>query len=184
MPTVIPTILLILFAQVVTAQTCLSLQGSTVCGPFEDYEIEIPAANPFTNVSGFDNFLRNRYDNVPAYIDDFKTRYDCPNYVGAGQRFHIGYLCALFVDTATTRGCNAAGTTFYLCKNSAEASMRALEAMFASSKFCTQIETPARATLLKTYQQYISRIPSNATQCIAGLAHEVGTCGKILSSQN
>lgn len=168
---------------------CISLKGSSMCSPFQDFEVD-SISFPFSSVADVDAHVAARFDNLSNYYSDFITRFDCPKYVGLDQRYHVGFLCAILVDTATENGCNANAVNYTpMCKSSVNSAKKSLTNLFESSNICTQKspKNDARTSLLKKYDAYLLRTTNKSKQCIVGVEHEVGNCGKsclsIMKSQ-
>ncbi|KAJ3067858.1 hypothetical protein HK102_007322 [Quaeritorhiza haematococci] len=166
---------------------CFPLTGTTVCGPWDGYEIQVATDGSFTNVASFDTFMRQYFDNNTAYIQDVRSRFDCPTYNGEGQQYHMTQYCALFVDTSTYRGCNAARANGpdappKLCERVSEAALGALRGLHANPNICSQNPSQeaagARQDLVGLWTEYSRRrTETSANRCVNGVDYELNTCG-------
>ena len=162
------------------AQQCLPLTGSTACAPFANYQVY----TSLPNLAAFDRSIMDSYDTNTSFVDYFKKTYGCPNYTGAGQRYHIGIKCGMYVDVAArVHGCNEK-KSLMLCPDQARAALDHLQALFNSELFCTQGDFPERQNIISNYTKYVqfSQVNDN-NQCVTGLDYETKFCGYFTEAE-
>lgn len=176
---------LLLFATLAIAQTpqpassnpaCFPLTGTTMCGPYAAMQV-LPLQDVFTDVTSFDAFINTVKDSNASYIADFKTRYACPGFQGLGQRFHMSTYCGLFVNAATSNGCNNKAEDVQICPASIASAIQSLNVIYASS-VCTPTTTnPGRINFLQGYSNYQGRLSNTSSTCLSGFQYEIAQCG-------
>ncbi|TPX42839.1 hypothetical protein SeLEV6574_g05379 [Synchytrium endobioticum] len=125
----------------------------------------------YHDIATFDGWVRQRYDNTAAYIASFKDSYDCPQYNGTGQRYHISTFCSLVVRRSAALGCTGTPAVIpqQLCPNSCHAALTSLQDLFKNPAICNQqsgnMANQNRADSLALYESLC-----NSTQTFAATA--------------
>jgi len=160
-----------------TQPSCFTLTGSTACAPYSEMQVQ-SLADVFTDVASFDLYMNSIKDNNASYIADFQTRYACPSYAGLGQRYHLSTFCGLFVNAATSNGCNNNTIeTVQMCPLSIAAAIQSLNVLYNSTT-CTQTPNQAaRSNFLTGYTNYQQRLSNTSTTCLSGFQSEISQCG-------
>ncbi|KAJ3076994.1 hypothetical protein HK102_005318 [Quaeritorhiza haematococci] len=176
------------------SQEAPELNGLSILGFVPDY----------TDTASFDTYLRARRDDSPAYIESFRTSFDCPGWNGTQQRFHMSFFTSLlvFISRPEIGGrCPGQQQWAPLCPQSCTEARNALTSIFNNPAFCSQTPSPTgvsnRTTTLATYESYCNTLTGiaagqfpqnpNAGQvtpnvnptCLQGLSSEVRTCGFV-----
>jgi SH3 domain len=180
-------LLSLLFASTVLAQasaslaSCFPLTGSQMCGPYADMQIQ-PLDGIFSDVASFDLFMNSVIDTNTSYIADYKTRYACPSFAGLGQRFHMSTYCGLFVNAASSNGCNSNAETIQICPATIATAISSLQSLYSSS-VCNQVSNTARTSFLQGYTTYQSRLSNTSATCLQGFPSEIAQCGFFSMSE-
>ncbi|KAI9204968.1 uncharacterized protein BJ171DRAFT_502508 [Polychytrium aggregatum] len=177
--------LLAVSATLVQAQQssgCLVLTGSKACPDYQQYAVK--AIDQFKSVQDFDNFVFASFDNNTAYQSQFQSFFDCPNWKGSGERFHISVVCTFLVAQSQ---CQQPAPWTPLCQESCNLYLSSLNAVFANPASCNQNTTSQFSQRrgiqsdLQTsaYAQYCTTLPKNSTgaACTTGMKFEATQCG-------
>lgn len=159
-----------------SSPACFPLTGSTTCQPFAGMQVQ-PLKDVFTDVASFDAFMITVKDKNDSYIADFKTRYSCPGYEGQGQRFHLSAYCGLFVNAATSNGCNNKAEDVQICQSTMASAISSLTALYNSTACTPPASNAARTTFMQGYLNYQGRISNSSSTCLAGFSTEIAQCG-------
>ncbi|TPX48105.1 hypothetical protein SeMB42_g01668 [Synchytrium endobioticum] len=181
------------------APTCMPLQGSRACSAFnKDLVMVFPP--DYSDVPSFDKYIAQRFDNDTTYISSFQTAYDCPNYNGAGQRYHVSMFCSLLIARSAILGCGGASSTAttnpnvvvpqQLCATTCQSALTSLSSIFKDPAICSQspgaMAIQARTDTIAAYQNLCTASASAAAQkCIMGepSVGETVNCGFFSSGE-
>lgn len=165
---------------------CLSLQGSVTCPAFSSFFVGLNQSQytflqNVTNVSSFDNALRNYVSSPDLYLSSL----GCTNKADTTTtipyaRYSLTYMCAILIqDTTVSLPCNY----YYnknpppLCQSTCFNYTQSVELITDNTDMCpNQVEQADQLVNLNSSCIYWSGL-NGTTSCINGLANEPNNCG-------
>ncbi|KAI8618428.1 hypothetical protein BC830DRAFT_1079227 [Chytriomyces sp. MP71] len=147
---------------------------------FVNYPLFVDTQNNVKDTASLDTFIMNQMDNSSMYQQNFQMTYDCPGFMGQGQRFHLTYFqgmltyLALNSKSGSCPPSNDPATKKFVCQSSCMDAKGTLDGIFKNSMFCNQSPSTsiatARSQTLSTYDTICSVLP--AKDCIAAVGEE------------
>ncbi|KAJ3112802.1 hypothetical protein HDU96_004140 [Phlyctochytrium bullatum] len=143
---------------------CLSLAQSQKCSQWRAYSVEIQANTPFTDIAGFDTFIRSHEN--PNNVTDFRSFYGCDGWSGTGIRYQTTTFCGMLV-WAATQTCNSVngGIPITTCRSSVQSFVDSTRSLFNNPSICSASPTPdqeaARTVLISTASQFANSLPAD-----------------------
>ncbi|KAI8851777.1 hypothetical protein BC829DRAFT_386004 [Chytridium lagenaria] len=165
-----------------SAAQCFTLTGSTQMPDFNGAAI-LSSPNTFNDTTSLDTYLTQNLDSNTAYQNSFKDFFDCPNWNGTGQRFHMTYFQGLiaFFSTQSATACQPTNVVRNICQDSCDIARTSLSAIFNNTAFCSsQDPEQRRSQTLEAYTRFCRRLPT--INCIPAVRLESGSCGFPISS--
>ncbi|EGF77336.1 hypothetical protein BATDEDRAFT_36031 [Batrachochytrium dendrobatidis JAM81] len=161
---------------------CFSLRTSTVCPEFGDFGLLPDTHSPplFLDAKSFDAYVTG-WGSSPAFLDYFKTRYNCPAWNGLGLRYARSLICGLSVHAALEQGCPppARSASKQLCKDTATQAVASYQVIFSNPQFCPAASPRALDTSILNFQEKLQRVP----ECIPAIRSDLLMCGFSTASE-
>ncbi|KAI8817187.1 uncharacterized protein EV422DRAFT_542786 [Fimicolochytrium jonesii] len=169
------------------SNSCIVLTNTKTCAAQEGQPVLTGAY--YNSTETFDDFINQSFDDNPAYVQGFKSGFDCPNYDGSGQRYHLTFYCAWLVR-ASAASCKSFGVTptkaaLPLCRSTCLAARDSLVRLFTNPTYCSAApNAQALTTRTESQNAYTSMCGvlklNSGAGCDSGtLASEINTCGFI-----
>ncbi|KAJ3070814.1 hypothetical protein HDU98_006180 [Podochytrium sp. JEL0797] len=163
---------------------------TTTLQDFIGYSLLVDPTNSLVDTNSMDAFLLARFDNNTQYISGFRTFFDCANWNGNNQRFHLsffeGELVFLSQNNASPCPPPANGPNAMLCQSTCQLAQQSLSNIFTNPNFCNQSPSTTiasnRASTLASYHQICTSLPATTSNCIQTIAIEKNSCGFIQQS--
>ncbi|KAI9345693.1 hypothetical protein BDR26DRAFT_856466 [Obelidium mucronatum] len=164
---------------------CFTIQPTTTTFvDFVGYQLLTDAAAGISDTHSMDAFLEARFDTNPGYIAGFREFYDCPNWNGHNQRYHLTFYQSMLISAASNspnNTCNPPTTSRLnpptsICQSSCTKAIASLQAILNNPSFCNQTPTAAvlatRQASVASYQQICSALPVDTKACLTSVALE------------
>lgn len=138
--------------------------------------------------SKIDSFLFQKYnESTVSYADSFSKAFDCPNWNGMDQRFHMSLVISSLVylsDSNSTASAPCTEPARKLCQDTCKFGLSSLSTLFENPLQCNQnalfSATTLRNSEIQLYTGLCASLPvANAGRgdCIRGLSQEIAQCG-------
>ncbi|KAJ3018736.1 UNVERIFIED_CONTAM: hypothetical protein HDU68_011002 [Siphonaria sp. JEL0065] len=171
---------------------CFVIQHTTTTlQDFVGYSLLKDAASNISDTASMDAFLLARLDTNQAYVNGFKSFFDCPNWPGTGQRFHMSFYQGELIFLAQNNPkspCPQPLSTqnAQLCQSTCLSAQQSLSAIFSNPSWCNQATSTAvktnRDSTVQGYGQICALLPPSKSNCIATVKAERQTCGFLVRS--
>ncbi|KAJ3024464.1 UNVERIFIED_CONTAM: hypothetical protein HDU68_008136 [Siphonaria sp. JEL0065] len=154
---------------------------------FIGYPLFVDPADSVMNTATQDAYIFSQMDNSTQYLVNFRAAYDCPNWNGENQRFHMSYyqglLTFLAQNSKKVTPCKSSSTTIstnkFVCQTTCQMARMALNDIFANPQFCNQNSAAAvmaqRQSTLATYDSNCALFPT--TNCLSVVSIEAEHAG-------
>ncbi|KAJ3238425.1 hypothetical protein HDU81_007906 [Chytriomyces hyalinus] len=168
------------------SSNCYTIDRTTITmKDFIGYPMFKDPNNNVRDTTTLDAYIFTQMDNDTEYVVNFKAAYDCPNWNGSDQRFHMSYYQGLLTFlaqnsksvtpcTTTTTGVNR-----FVCQSTCKMARDALAGIFANPKSCNVNANPtilaSRQATLATYDKNCAQFPT--TNCIPVVQLEASQAG-------
>ncbi|KAJ3332532.1 hypothetical protein HDU76_013908 [Blyttiomyces sp. JEL0837] len=144
---------------------CFTVKNTGIMFDFEGYALLKDTA--FNDTAGLDVFLMQHMDTNMDYKTGFRQFFNCPNWDGRMQRYHMTYYQGLLVYFAQNHGttsCPPPSTTAnkLICQQSCQLARTALSNILTNTTSCPGVDNGNRASTLTQYDQFCKLLP---TQC-------------------
>lgn len=176
----------LLFKSSLSQATCFSVAQTSGFIP-EFASSNVLSSTSFNDSRSFEAYLAGKADTNPEYQADFRQFFNCNNWNGQDQRFHMSYFASfiLYSSAVPVGPCPAPplSTRMTLCRDTCVYARQALESLFNNPNVCAPLPfnaTGNRERTLKSYEDYCNALPvsnTNEGRCLPGLNIEMRNCG-------
>ncbi|KAI9360352.1 hypothetical protein DFJ73DRAFT_621454, partial [Zopfochytrium polystomum] len=154
-----------------SAQSCLSISGSSACPDFTAYSISQKDPDSPKSVADFDTYITS------SLVSIINT-YGCNLTSADSLRYLQSSFCGLIIDTAKSDGCNQGISSSQLCVSTVKNFVSSLQTVFADSTLCPNPLTTQMNTFTTMFTTLQGRLTSDdPAVCIVGENAEGSQCG-------
>ncbi|KAJ3117065.1 hypothetical protein HDU96_007983 [Phlyctochytrium bullatum] len=157
------------------AARCFTVTDSQQMPDFNGMNLLV-SPNTFNDTITLDAYLTTQIDTSTAYLASFREFFDCDDWDGSGQRFHLSYFQGFIAFTSNASCPQTRTAVRTLCRDTCDRAQQALSAIFSNPRFCA-VQDPSgrRQNTITAYANFCRRLPQS--NCVSVVSTEAGSCG-------